>query len=42
MSGERGHAMWVENTLQKGPTCRNPLWTESIAVGDEEFMVQLF
>ena len=39
MSGERGHAMWVENTLQKGPTCRNPLWTESIVVGDEEFIL---
>lgn len=33
------HAMWVEKALRKGPTCRNPLWTESIAVGDEDFIL---
>jgi hypothetical protein len=33
------HAMWVENTLQNGTTCRNPLWTEAIAVGNEDFIL---
>ena len=31
--------MWVEKILQNGSNCRNPLWTESIAVGDENFIL---
>ena len=31
--------MWVERILGNGSSCRNPLWTESIAVGDEEFIL---
>jgi len=33
------HSMWVDTTLSNGPSCRDPLWTESIAVGDEDFIV---
>jgi len=33
------HATWVEKTLQNRTNCRNPIWTESIAVGDEEFIL---
>ena len=33
------HAMWVEKTLKNGTNCRNPIWTESIAVGNEEFIL---
>ncbi len=31
--------MWVENTLQNGSTCRNPLWMEAIVFGDERFIL---
>ena len=33
------HSMWVETILRNGPSCRNPLWTESIAVGDKNFIL---
>ena len=31
--------MWGETILRNGSSCRNPLWTESSAVGDENFIL---
>ena len=32
------YSMSVDTILRNGRSCRNPLWTEAIAVGDEEFI----
>jgi len=34
------HHHWVEAVLKKGSTRRDPKWTESIAVGDKEFVAE--
>lgn len=35
----RAHSQWLEEALQR--PCRNPAWTESVAVGDDAFLRNL-
>jgi hypothetical protein len=34
------HRNWVDEVLKKGSNQRDAKWTESIAVGDEEFVME--
>ena len=34
------HRNWVEEVLKNGSNQRNAKWTESIAVGDKDFVIQ--
>lgn len=37
---KNAHYHWVEQALKEGPGTRQPHWSESIAVGSEEFTLR--